>query len=73
MPAIPETQTPIAAYSEQGGAWRVLTAKRLSLNAYTGALNFSLQALFGLDAVAPQRAPKQPAAQPAILVPVDAL
>lgn len=59
MCAIAEDQTPIAAYAEQGGQWRVLTARALSLNAYTGALNASLQALFGLEGVALVRAPKR--------------
>jgi len=52
MPEIAANQTPIAAYAEQGRNWRVLTAKTLTLNAYTAALNTSLQALFGLEGVA---------------------
>jgi MFS family permease len=52
LPEIADDQTPIAAYAAQGGEWRVLTAKTLSLNAYTSALNTSLQALFGLEGVA---------------------
>jgi len=71
MCAIAEDQTPIAAFAEQGGQWRVLTARALSLNAYTGALNASLQALFGLEGVALARAPKQAAPRPAVLVPAS--
>lgn len=52
LPEIAADQTPIAAYAQQGGAWRVLTAKTLTLNAYTAALNTSVQALFGLEGVA---------------------
>ena len=52
LPEIAGDQTPIAAYAEQGREWRVLTAKTLTLNAYTAALNTSLQALFGLEGVA---------------------
>ncbi|MEQ1818057.1 MAG: hypothetical protein ABL871_05550 [Terricaulis sp.] len=59
MCAIAEDQTPIAAYAGQGGEWRVLTAKTLSLNAYTGALNASLQALFGLAGVALAAGPNE--------------
>ena len=47
MPVIAGDQRPIAAYAQQG-AWRLLTARELSLNAYTAALNASLQAMFGL-------------------------
>ncbi len=50
MPHIAETQTPVAAYAEQG-VWRVVTAKQLSIGSYTAALNTSLQAMFGLDGV----------------------
>lgn len=46
VPAIPEKQTPLAAY-QSSGEWRVLTAKRLSVESYTAALNTALQALFG--------------------------
>jgi MFS family permease len=52
LPEIAADQTPIAAYAERGREWRVLTAKTLTLNAYTAALNASLQALFGLEGVA---------------------
>jgi len=52
LPEIAADQTPIAAYAGEGGAWRVLTAKTLTLNAYTAALNTALQALFGLEGVA---------------------
>src|SRR5690606_10704798 len=38
LPDIAADQTPIAAYAEQGREWRVLTAKTLTLNAYTAAL-----------------------------------
>lgn len=55
LPEIAPDQTPIAAYAEQGREWRVLTAKTLTLNAYTAALNTSLQALFGLEGVALQQ------------------
>lgn len=51
MPEIAADQTPIAAFAEQGRGWRVLTSKALTLNAYTAALNTSLQALFGLSGV----------------------
>ncbi|MGE0531431.1 MAG: hypothetical protein AB7G40_03510 [Hyphomonadaceae bacterium] len=63
LPDIAADQTPIAAYAEQGREWRVLTAKTLTLNAYTAALNSSLQALFGLEGVAlPQNKRPQPEA-----------
>jgi MFS family permease len=69
MPAIANDQTPIAAYAVNG-AWRVATAQRLSLGAYTAALNTSLQAMFGLEGVKAEApaSPSQPlrtAAQPA--------
>lgn len=47
MPKIAAEQRAIAAY-EIGGEWRVLTARRLSVDSYTAALNTALQALFGL-------------------------
>ena len=47
MPAIAERQHPIAAFA-QDGEWRVLTARRLSVDSYTTALNTALQALLGL-------------------------
>jgi hypothetical protein len=47
MPVIAGDQRPIAAFAQQG-AWRLLTARELSLNAYTAALNTALQAMFGL-------------------------
>jgi hypothetical protein len=50
MPEIAAKQWPIAAYPH-GGEWRVLTAKRLSVETYTAALNAALQALFGLGGV----------------------
>ena len=53
LPAIAEKQLAVAAY-EQGGQWRVLTAKRLSLETYTAALNTALQALFGLKGEQPK-------------------
>ncbi|MEZ5955919.1 MAG: hypothetical protein R3C27_01720 [Hyphomonadaceae bacterium] len=55
LPEIAADQTPIAAYAEQG-EWRVLTAKTFTLNAYTAALNASLQALLGLQGAALIRA-----------------
>jgi len=60
MPEIAADQTPIAAFAGQGRAWRVLTTKTLTLNAYTAALNTSLQALFGLEgvALAPNKKPQ---------------
>ena len=53
LPEIAEKQLPVAAY-EQAGAWRVLTAKRLSVESYTAALNTALQALFGLKGEVPK-------------------
>ncbi len=53
LPAIAEKQHPVAVY-EQGGQWRVLTAKRLSVETYTAALNTALQALFGLKGEQPK-------------------
>lgn len=53
LPPIAEKQLPIAAY-EQAGQWRVLTAKRLSLETYAAALNTALQALFGLKGEQPK-------------------
>jgi hypothetical protein len=47
MPEIAPRQTPIAAYRSDG-EWRVLTARRLSVESYTAALNTALQALFGM-------------------------
>ena len=46
MPDIKAKHAPLAAY-ECDGAWRVLTAKRLSVESYTAALNMALQSLFG--------------------------
>jgi hypothetical protein len=40
-------QIPIAAFDQPGVGWRMLTAKRLSVDTYTAALNIGLQALFG--------------------------
>jgi hypothetical protein len=54
VPAMPELESrhwPLAAYVHQG-VWRVLTTKRLSVEAYTAALNTALQELFGLKGVA---------------------
>lgn len=53
MSRIAEKQLPIAAY-EHGGQWQVLTAKRLSVETYTAALNTALQALFGLKGETPK-------------------
>lgn len=53
MSPIAEKQHPIAAY-EHGGQWQVLTAKRLSVETYTAALNTALQALFGLKGETPK-------------------
>jgi len=53
LPAIAEKQLPVAAY-EQAGQWRVLTAKRLSLETYTAAINTALQGLFGLKGEQPK-------------------
>jgi hypothetical protein len=50
MPEIRFKQWPIAAYARDG-AWHVMTAKRLSVESYTAALNAALQALFGLKGV----------------------
>jgi hypothetical protein len=55
MPEIDPKQTPVAAY-RCDGAWRVLTAKRLSVDSYTAALNAALQALFGMKGEAVKRA-----------------
>jgi hypothetical protein len=51
MPELESRQWPLAAYVHQG-VWRVLTTKRLSVEAYTAALNTALQELFGLKGVA---------------------
>ena len=45
--ALKPKQIPIAAFDQPGLGWRVLTAKRLSVETYTTALNIGLQALFG--------------------------
>lgn len=50
LPDIPIQSWPIAAYPHEGG-WQVLTAKRLSVESYTVALNAALQALLGLAGV----------------------
>lgn len=50
MPEMAPRQTPVAAFA-QDGAWCVLTAKRLSLEAYVVALNTALQSLFGIAGV----------------------
>jgi hypothetical protein len=47
MPEINPKQTPVAAY-RCDGEWRVLTARRLSVESCTAALNTALQALFGM-------------------------
>lgn len=59
MLEIDARQQAIAAY-EIGGAWLVLTAKRLSVDSYTAALNTALQALFGLKGE-PVKRPKRSA------------
>ncbi len=46
LPEIAAAQHLIAAYPLKG-EWRVLTARRLSVDSYTTALNTALQALFG--------------------------
>lgn len=51
MPELESNQWPLAAYVHHG-VWRVLTTKRLSVEAYTAALNTAMQALFGLKGVA---------------------
>ncbi len=56
MPEINAKQSALAAY-EQSGQWRVLTAKRASVESYTAVLNTALQALLGLKGEAPA-APK---------------
>jgi hypothetical protein len=48
MPDIKLKQMPVAAYAD-GAGWHVLTAKRLSVESMTTALNMALQALFGLQ------------------------
>jgi hypothetical protein len=55
LPEIHTEQTPLAAYFEDR-AWLLLTTKRLSVEAYTAALNTALQALFGFAGV-PARPP----------------
>lgn len=50
MPEIPVKQWPIGAYAQRG-EWCVLTARHLSVESYTAALNTALQALFGLAGV----------------------
>ena len=50
LPEINEAQLPLAAYAYEG-AWQVLTSKRLSVEAYTAALNTALQARLGLGGV----------------------
>jgi hypothetical protein len=50
-------QKPIAAFIQPGLGWRVITAKRLSVETYTAALNIGLQALFGREGV-PLKRPK---------------
>ncbi|HVK81913.1 MAG TPA: hypothetical protein VM915_15025 [Verrucomicrobiae bacterium] len=57
MPEIDAKQHVVAAY-ELGGEWRVLTAKRLSVDSYTAALNTALQALFGMKGE-PVKKPKK--------------
>lgn len=47
MPEIKRTQWPLAAYQRDGG-WRVLTSRRVSVDAAATALNFALQALLGM-------------------------
>ncbi len=54
MPEVSAKQTPIAAYALKGD-WRVLTAKRASVETYTAALNTALQALFGMKGEALKR------------------
>ncbi|MEZ5958847.1 MAG: hypothetical protein R3C30_00275 [Hyphomonadaceae bacterium] len=54
VPEIDERQLPIAAF-EMGGTWRMLTARRLSVETYTAALNTALQALFGMSGVKLER------------------
>jgi hypothetical protein len=49
--AVKRGQTPIAAFMDSKRGWRVLTAHRPSVEAYTIALNTALQARFGLEGV----------------------
>jgi len=44
-------QTPIAAFNDPKKGWRVVAARRTSLEAYTIGLNIALQRIFGEDAV----------------------
>ena len=44
-------QRPIAAFHDPVRGWRVLSARRLSVQTVTIALNVALQALFGLKGV----------------------
>jgi hypothetical protein len=48
-------QTPIAAYIDPEDGWRVLTARRRSVQTYTVGLNYALQRLFGEEGVALKR------------------
>lgn len=52
-------QSPIAAYRDPQKGWRVLTAKRRSVQTYTVALNIALQAMFGRRGEAVKRPKKQ--------------
>lgn len=58
VPEISAEQHAIAAYACDG-EWRVLTAKKLSVETYSAALNTALQALFGLKGEAAKK-PKGP-------------
>ncbi len=58
FPEIKRGQTPIAAYQDPKHGWRVLTAKRRSLQTYSVALNIAMQALFGHEGV-PLAKPKK--------------
>ena len=51
-PALPRSQFPIAAYLDSEGGWCVLTTRRApSVQSYSVALNYALQALLGMSAV----------------------
>jgi hypothetical protein len=55
-------QTPIAAYIDPEDGWRVLTARRRSVQTYTVGLNYALQRLFGEEGVALKRTRTKPVA-----------
>ena len=51
-------QKPIAAFVDPEEGWRLLTARYETLQVYTAAISYALQAMFGADGPVPGRSPR---------------